>query len=173
MRAGIFASVITLLCSAKKLLQKKLPLGGKLARKRLMRGDNSAPHRNVPFNRTGTTHGSFPTTLFPMGYALYRGVTRRARPACRSALPLTNRARSRTLQQIHTSQSNKNFPQEHPHQTKRTKFSHCMGGRSWGKFGVGQGGLEGRETPPKGVSLRLQGLPFSPTPDCGGSETRE
>ncbi len=29
-----------------------------------------------------------------------------------------------------------------------------------GKFGVGQGGLEGRETPPKGVSLRLQGLPF-------------
>ena len=31
-----------------------------------------------------------------------------------------------------------------------------------GKFGVGQGGLEGRETPPKGVSLRLQGLSFFP-----------
>ena len=29
-----------------------------------------------------------------------------------------------------------------------------------GKFGVGLGGLVGRETPPKGVSLRLQGLPF-------------
>ena len=27
-----------------------------------MRGDKSAPHRDVPFNQTGTTHGSFPTT---------------------------------------------------------------------------------------------------------------
>ena len=36
----------------------------------------------------------------------------------------------------------KNFPQEHPPKTKRTKSSHCIGGCSWGKFGVGQGGLE-------------------------------
>ena len=57
----------------------------------------------------------------------------------------------------------KNFPQEHPPQTKRNKSSQCKGGCSWGKFGVGQGGLEGRETPPKGVSLRLQGLPFHPS----------
>ena len=56
-------------------------------------------------------------------------------------------------------QTQKNFPREHPPQTKRIQSSLCMGGRSWGKFGVGQGGLEGRETPPKGVSLRLQGLP--------------
>ena len=34
---------------------------------------------------------------------------------------------------------------------------------TWGKFGVGQGGLEGRETPPKGVSLRLQGLSLTPS----------
>ena len=54
----------------------------------------------------------------------------------------------------------KNFPREHPHHTKRNKFSPYKGGCSWGKFGVGQGGLEGRETPPKGVSLRLQGLPY-------------
>ena len=173
MRAGIFTSVITLLCSAKKLLQKRLPLGGKLARKRLMRGDNSAPHRNVPFNRTGMTHGSFPTTLFPMGYALYRGVTRRARPACRSALPLTNRARSRTLQQIHTSQNNKNFPHVPAISQKRNKSSLPK----WRGHGGSSGWVRevwrvGR-TPPKGVSLRLQGLPFSPTPDCGGSETRE
>ena len=52
----------------------------------------------------------------------------------------------------------KNFPREHPPYTKRIQSSLCMGGCSWGKFGVGQGGLEGRETPPKGVSLRLQGL---------------
>ena len=57
----------------------------------------------------------------------------------------------------------KNFPQEHPPKTKRIKSSLCKGGCSWGKFGVGQGGLEGRETPPKGVSLRLQGLPH-PSP---------
>ena len=56
----------------------------------------------------------------------------------------------------------KNFPQEHPPKTKRIKSLPCKGGCSWGKFGVGQGGLEGRETPPKGGSLRLQGLPRSP-----------
>ena len=57
----------------------------------------------------------------------------------------------------------KNFPQEHPPQTKRNKSSQCKGGCSWGKFSVREGGLEGRETPPKGVSLRLQGLPPHPT----------
>ena len=56
----------------------------------------------------------------------------------------------------------KNFPQEHPPKTKRIKSLPCKGGCSWGKFGVGQGGLEGRETPPKGGSLRLQGLPRFP-----------
>ena len=54
----------------------------------------------------------------------------------------------------------KNFPIRPRHSKKRTKSSL----ESWrdlvGKFGVGQGGLEGRETPPKGVSLRLQGLSF-------------
>ena len=54
----------------------------------------------------------------------------------------------------------KNFPQEHPPKTKRNKSSQCKGGCSWGKFGVGQGGLEGRERPFQGVSLRLQGLPL-------------
>ena len=57
MRAGIFASVITLLCSAKKLLQKRLPLGGKLARKRLMRGDKSPPTQSFCF-LTHPTHKS-------------------------------------------------------------------------------------------------------------------
>ena len=70
-----------------------------------------------------------------------------------------NERDSRTMQKISTSPNTKNFPQEHPPYTKRNKSSLCMGGCSWGKFGVGQGGLEGRETPPKGVSLRLQGLP--------------
>ena len=66
----------------------------------------------------------------------------------------------------------KNFPQEHPPKTKRTKSSHCIGGCSWGKFSEGQGGLEGRRPSPKEGLLRLQGLsplplPYStpPTPD--------
>ena len=59
----------------------------------------------------------------------------------------------------------KNFPQEHPPKTKRTKSSHCIGGCSWGKFGVGQGGLEGRKPSTKEGFLRLQGLspPSPPT----------
>ena len=55
---------------------------------------------------------------------------------------------------------NKNFPQEHPHHTKRNKFSPCKGGCSWGKFWEGQGGLEGRRPSPKEGLLRLQGLPY-------------
>ena len=46
-----------------------------------------------------------------------------------------------------------------PPQKANQIFARVMAG-IWGKFGVGQGGLEGRETPPKGVSLRLQGLSF-------------
>jgi len=54
----------------------------------------------------------------------------------------------------------KNFPQEHPPKTKRTKSSHCIGGCSWGKFWEGQGGLEGRKPSTKEGFLRLQGLPL-------------
>ena len=53
----------------------------------------------------------------------------------------------------------KNFPQEHPRQIKRTKFSLCKGGCCWGKFWGGQGGLEGRRPSAKEGLLRLQGLP--------------
>ena len=44
----------------------------------------------------------------------------------------------------------------HAQKAKQHSASQVAG--TWGKFGVGQGGLEGRETHPKGVSLRLQGL---------------
>ena len=71
----------------------------------------------------------------------------------------TNRARSRTLQQVRTSQNDKNFPQEYPPKTKRIKSLLCKGGCSWGKFSGGQGGLEGRNPSPKEGFLRLQGLP--------------
>ena len=37
----------------------------------------------------------------------------------------------------------KNFPQEHPQKAKRTKFTQCKGGCSWGKFSEEEGGLEG------------------------------
>ena len=53
----------------------------------------------------------------------------------------------------------KNFPQEHPQKAKRTKFTQCKGGCSWGKFSGGQGGLEGRKPSTKEGFLRLQGLP--------------
>ncbi len=51
----------------------------------------------VTFNRHGTTHGSFPTSLifrkflFPRGFHLFRGAIRRERPAFHPALrPQTN-----------------------------------------------------------------------------------
>ena len=65
---------------------------------------------------------------------------------------------SRTLQKIHTSPTTKNFPVRPRHLKKRTEFSFMKWRGLAGKFGEGQGGLEGRETPTKGVSLRLQGL---------------
>ena len=46
-----------------------------------------------------------------------------------------------------TSQTDKNFPQEHPPQAKRINLSPCKGGCCWGKFGEDEGGLEG-EGPP-------------------------
>ena len=69
---------------------------------------------------------------------------------------------SRTLQKISTSPNTKNFPQEHPPYTKRIQSSLCMGGRSWGKFWEGQGGLEGRKPSTKEGFLPLQGLPVFP-----------
>ena len=77
--------------------------------------------------------------------------------------PPTNRVRSRTLQIPRTS---RRIPKTSLHGNRRfqnrEKFADQNGGCRAGKFGEGQGGLEGRETPPKGVSLRLQGLPFLP-----------
>ena len=46
----------------------------------------------------------------------------------------------------------------HAQKAKQNSASQVAG--TWGKFSVSEGGLEGRETPPKGVSLRLQGLPY-------------
>ena len=54
----------------------------------------------------------------------------------------------------------KNFPQEHPRQIKRTKFSLCKGGCCWGKFGEDEGGLEGEGTPSeRGVLLPPRSFP--------------
>ena len=49
------SALIALLCSTKGLLQKRLPLGGKLSRKRLMRGDKSAPTQRLQ-SLTHPTH---------------------------------------------------------------------------------------------------------------------
>ena len=69
---------------------------------------------------------------------------------------------SRTLQQIRTSQNNKNFPSGPRHHKKRNKFSL----RKWrgpeGKFSVSEGGLEGESPVFQEGALSLQGL--SPLP---------
>ena len=88
------------------------------------------------------------------------------------ATRLPNVRDSRTLQQVRTSPSDKNFPREHPHRTKRNKSLPCTGGCSWGKFSVSEGGLEGESPVFQEGALPLQGLfplpprsfPFSPTP---------
>ena len=93
--------LIVLSCSAKGILQKGFPLGGKktassLSRKRLMRGDKSALSIGCIFPRSGTTHGSFPTRFHfwwvrLTASALCRGAIRRERPAFQPALrPSTN-----------------------------------------------------------------------------------
>ena len=105
--------------------------------------------------KNGTTHGAFPTTL------IFRR-NRREHPVLlsRASYPPIG-CDSRTLQQIRTSQTYQNFPTRPPPSNEsEPNFRSCNGGGLVGKFGEGQGGLEGRETPPKGVSLRLQGLPY-------------
>ena len=58
-------------------------------------------------------------------------------------------------------QTQKNFPREHPSYTKRIKSSLCMGGCSWGKFSVREGGLEGESPVFQEGALSLQGLSHS------------
>ena len=71
----------------------------------------------------------------------------------------SNERDSRTFKKIPPN-PNQKLPHKTPAITKAKQHHRsCNGGGLVGKFGVGQGGLEGRETPPKGVSLRLQGLP--------------
>ena len=112
-------ALVALSCSAKGILQKGFPLGWKLSRKRLMRGDKSA---------------------------LAKGIHSPTRPAHRScAKPYSAKPR--------TSQSAQKLPcTATAAQRTRIISTHQPGGCRAGKFGVGQGGLEGRETPPKGVS---------------------
>ena len=110
-------------------LAKRLPLGGKktassLSRKRLMRGDQSAPTQRLqsltlPPHKKSATAALCKKTYLP---------------------------------------KHKNFPQEHPHQTKRNKSSLCTGGCSWGKFSVSEGGLEGESPVFQEGALSLQGL---------------
>ena len=115
----------TLLRSTKRDFAKRLPLGGKLSHKRLMRGDKSAPHRDVSCNRTGTTHGSFPTTHHFQQVTRFAGAQSagNAPRVVPRARPPTKRARSRTLQQIHTSPNTKNFPHVSATLEKRNKSS--------------------------------------------------
>ena len=79
--------------------------------------------------------------------------------------PPTNRVRSRTLQIPRTSRRISKTSLYGNRRPKSEKsFCPQPGGCRAGKFGESQGGLEGRETPPKGVSLRLQGLPPKSSP---------
>ena len=67
----------------------------------------------------------------------------------------------------------KTSPQDPHHQKGETKLRSSHGGGLVGKLGVGQGGLEGRATPTKGVALRLQGLPPLPPPRQPQNKTVE
>ena len=101
-----------------------------------------------PTKKSGTTHGSFPTTphfLCRVTFSLYARFKVEIHGPSRVTphIPPAKRARSRTLQQIRTSQNDKNFPQAHPPNTKRIKSSLCPGGCAWGKFSEEEGGLEG------------------------------
>ena len=104
-------------CVVRKKSCKRLPLGGKLARKRLMRGDNSAPHKSIFPPERNDTWGVSYNISFPIGNTLCRGATHVSfRP------PPTNRARSRTLQQIHTSQTDKKLPPRAPAPNKANQI---------------------------------------------------
>ena len=147
-------------------MQKASPWGEKtasgLSRERLMRGDKSAPLRDVSFNRTGTTHGSFPTTYH------FQQVTRFAGAQSAGSTPhIVPRAPAHQSGAIaapskkHLPPEIKNFPQEHPYRTKRNNSLPCTDGCSWGKFSVREGGLEGESPVFQEGALSLQGLSLS------------
>ena len=106
---------------------RRLPLGGKLSRKRLMRGINLDLRKAY----TLPTHPTHKSCAKPHSLPPRISQSAQKLPCAATAVPKNER-----------------------------NFADRNGGCRAGKFGVGQGGLEGRETPPKGVSLRLQGLPF-------------
>ena len=96
---------------------RRLPLGGKLSRKRLMRGDQSALMKGTlptrPTHKSSAIAALFAATHLP---------------------------------------THQNFPVRQPQPESEKSLYPLCGGCRAGKFGEGQGGLEGRETPPKGVS---------------------
>ena len=156
-------------CVVRKKSCKRLPLGGKLARKRLMRGDNSAPHKSIFHPERNDTWVVPYNISFPIGNTLCRGATRvsfrppahqpcaEPHPAKNPYLPKQQKTSSKSTR---TKQSEPNF---------RIAWAGALGGSSGKMREV----WREKDPPPKGGSFSLQGLPFSPTPDCGGSETRE
>ena len=68
---GRYCSRSSPCCVARKDSCKRLPLGGKLSRQRLMRGDQSALPIGCIFPRTGTTHGSFRSVHQLTSYRFY------------------------------------------------------------------------------------------------------
>ena len=170
-----------LLRSTKGILQKASPRGEAVAIATDEGGSICTLHRNVSFNQNGTTRGSFPTiprfrsVLFDTFRTLLgrnpQGTTRIPFRAPRISFPAPPIGRdSRTLQQVRTTPSDKNFPREHPHRTKRNKSLPCTGGCSRGKFSVSEGGLEGESPLFQEGALSLQGL--SPSPDQTTSDLR-
>ena len=73
----------------------------------------------------------------------------------------SNERDSRTFKKIPPN-PNQKLPHKTPAITKAKQHHRsCNGGGLVGKFGVGQGGLEGRNPSPKEGFLRLQGLPHT------------
>ena len=76
-------------------------------------------------------------------------------------IPPANRARSRTLQKLPTSQTDKKLPPCPRHSTKANQIIASKMAGTWGNFGEDEGGLEGEGTPSeKGSLLPPRSSPF-------------
>ena len=123
---------------------RRLPLGGKLSRQRLMRGDKSA-----------------------LSIGMYLS-PQTARPAYRSARPPAKQARSRTLQQVRTSPTNEKLPHRTPPLQKAKQIiAHVMAGFCGEVLGE-RGRFGGREPP-----LRKRGFSPSEVFPCASHPQNE
>ena len=133
---------VALLCSAKEGLQKGFPSGGRKLQAVCRVQRQMREDKSPPTHRYKASH-----------------------------FPPTKQVRSRTLQQLCTSQTDKKLPPCPRHSTKANQIIASKMAGTWGKFGEDEGGLEGEGTPsergfllPPRSFFSLQGLSLPLTP---------